>query len=112
MNCRSKNVIYLPDCTHYQNQYVGKSEWLFYFRLNNSRRRIKSMNQNNLVLDEQYFWTNCHNFNRDTKFAIIERIGKHIDMKSIIGEKKDKWIKSPKVQLGFYMKLNPPNWKQ
>ena len=44
-NCRRKNVIYFLGCTRCQKQYVGKSEWSFYFRSYNYRLRIKSMDQ-------------------------------------------------------------------
>ena len=72
-------------------QYVGKSERPFYFRLNNySRHRIKSIDQNNLILVEQDFYTNSHDFNTDAKFAIIKRIEKDTNMKSITLKKKEK----------------------
>ena len=44
-------------------KYVEKTEWLFYFRLNNYRHRYKSLNQNILILVEQPIGTNGHDFN-------------------------------------------------
>ena len=72
-NCRGKNLIYLLDWTCCQKQYIGKSEWPFYIRLNNYRHRIKSMVYNKLILEEQHFHLNAHNFNIDAKSTIIER---------------------------------------
>ena len=49
-----KNIIFLVECTLCQKQNTGESEWPFYFRLNNSRDRIKSRDQNNLILVKQH----------------------------------------------------------
>ena len=75
-NCRSKNLIYLLEYTSCEKQNVEKSDRPFYFSLNKYQHRIKSMDQNNLILVKQNFWMKCHNFNRDAKFTIIERIKK------------------------------------
>ena len=57
-SCWSKNLICVLESTHCQKQYVGKSGWLFYLRLNNYRHKIKSMNQNNLMLVKEHILTN------------------------------------------------------
>ena len=70
-NCKSINTLFIY---LYQQRYVGKSEWLFYFRLNNYRHRIKSMDQYNLILDEQLF--RSHKFNKVPKFTIKNKLKK------------------------------------
>ena len=45
------------------------------------------MDENKLLLVEKRFYTNGHNFNRDATFTTIERIGKNINLKSIIVKK-------------------------
>ena len=73
-NFRIQKVIYLLGCTFFQKQYIGKSKWPFYLRLDNCRHRIKSMEKNNLILVEHCFCTNGYDFNRHAKFTIIERM--------------------------------------
>ena len=46
------------------------------------------MDQNNQIFVEQNFCTNGHDFNKDAKFNIIERIEKDKNMKSIIKKNK------------------------
>ena len=52
--------------------YIGKSEWPYYFRLNNYSYRITSLNYNKLILVEQHFHSN--DCNCDVKFIIRKRI--------------------------------------
>ena len=42
------------------------------------------MDKNNLILVEQHFHSNSHDFNRDTKFTITERTEKDTNIKSMI----------------------------
>ena len=49
------------------------------------------MDQNTLILVELHFHTNSHNFNRDGKFTIIERIEIDTNMK-LITEKERKQL--------------------
>ena len=68
LNYMSKNIIYLLDCTGSQKQYVRKSEWPFYFRLNEETYdQIYGSQQ----LAEEHFRSNV-------KIAITERIEKDI----------------------------------
>ena len=48
------------------------------------------MDQNSLILVEQNFHINSHNFNRDVKSTIIKIFEKDTNMKSMIEKKKDK----------------------
>ena len=56
-----------------KKRFTGKSKWPFYFKLNNYRHRIKSIDCSKLV--EQHFHSNDHDLNRDAGFTIIERTG-------------------------------------
>ena len=82
----------------------------FYFTIGN----IKSIDQNNLILVKHYFRANGHDFNRDTKFIIIERIEKDTNMKSMIENKVSWMVKNLKtyVPFGFNAQLNQPTWKK
>ena len=75
-NCKSKNVIYLLECTLYSKQYVGKSEWPFNLRLNNYKHRIKSTDSDKLLPVEQHFRSAHHDFSVHAKFTVIEQIEK------------------------------------
>ena len=74
----------------------------------------QTMDQNNLIEVEQHFHTNFHDFNRDTKFSIIERSEKDINTESIMGggvkqkRKRQQMNKKSEtyVPFGFNMKLN------
>ena len=46
------------------------------------------MDQNNLILIEQHFCKNGHDFNRDAIFTITERIEKDINIKAMIEKRK------------------------
>ena len=60
---------------------LRREKCLIYFRINNNRHRIKSIDQNNLLFVEQHSRINDDDFNKDAKFTIIERIEKDINMK-------------------------------
>ena len=111
-NYKSKNVIYLLECTYCSKQYVGKSEWPFNFRLNNYRHRIKSTDHHKLLPVEQHFHLANHNFSRDAKFTIIERIEKNVsdEITSILESHEDSWILRLKTLYpnGLNSKLNHP----
>ena len=111
-NCKSKNVIYLLECTYCSKQYVGKSEWPFNIRLNNYRHRIKSTDHHKLLPVEQHFHLANHNFSRDAKFTIIERIEKNVsdEITSILESHEDSWILRLKTLYpnGLNSKLNHP----
>ena len=78
--------------------------------LNNYRQRIKSTDLNNLIWIKQNFCRKDHNFNRDTKFIIIERIEKNINNL----KKEEEWEKvwNFHVAFGFNIKQKLDNHKQ
>ena len=69
-NCKSKHLIYLLECTKCKIQYVGKCETPFNQRINNHRKDSKLATS---IPASRHFKTN-HDFNKDAKFTIIERI--------------------------------------
>ena len=111
-NCKSRNVIYLLECTRCCKQYVGKSEWPFNFRLNNYRHRIKSTDYDKLLPVEQHFRLANHDFAKDAKFTIIEKIEKNISdgITSILESHEDSWILRLRTLTpnGLNGKLNHP----
>ena len=111
-NCKSRNVIYLLECTLCSKQYVGKSEWPFNFRLNNYRHRIKSTDYDKLLPVEQHFRLSNHDFARDAKFTIIEKIEKNVsdELTSILESHEDNWILRLRTLTpnGLNGKLNHP----
>ncbi len=111
-NCRSRNVIYLLECTRCSKQYVGKSEWPFNFRLNNYRHRIKSTDYDKLLHVEQHFRLANHDFSKDAKFTIIEKIEKNVsgEITSILESHEDNWMLRLKTLSpnGLNSKLNHP----
>ena len=94
-NCKSNHVVYLLECTLCGIQYIGKTEWSFNIRLNNYRYRIKSTNTSNLLPCEKHFKLASHDFEKDAKFTIIEKIEKIDDKtmaKSTLLRREDFWI--------------------
>ena len=76
LNCKSKYVIYLLECTKCKIQYAGKAETEFNIRLNNHRKDVwkpDALPASRLFSDER------HNFNTHGKFILIEQIC-HIDI--------------------------------
>ena len=71
VNCKSKNIIYLMECTKCKVQYIGKSETNFNIRLNNHR---KDTNNINGIPASRHFSKPYHEFNIHAKFIIIEQI--------------------------------------
>ena len=65
--------MYLLHCPVCQLQYVGKSETSFNIRLNNHRKDSKNKNP---ILACKHFQNSNHNFQSDSKFALIEQIMK------------------------------------
>ena len=65
------------------------------------------MDQNNLMFVKQYFSSNGHIFNKDTKIAIKEKIEKYINMKSVTKKrKKTNGLKSWKHMCHLDLKWN------
>ena len=50
------------------------------------------MDYNKLILVEQHFYLNVHDFNWDTKFNILERIEKKLNKKEKEKERRNKRI--------------------
>ena len=71
LNCKSRFVIYLMECSLCKIQYVGKAETPLNIRLNNHR---KDANGNNpkAILASIHFKQVDHNFNKHVKFTLIE----------------------------------------
>ena len=72
-NCHSDHVIYLMECKKCKIQYIGKSEPPFNRRLNTHRHDAYNPTEDTIQADTHYSNTG-HDFNRDAKFTIIERI--------------------------------------
>ena len=109
MNCKSKFIIYLLECTRCGTQYIGKSEWAMNIRLNNHRNDVFRAEAIQVC---QHFQKASHNFNRDARITIIEELkNQHkslIQMRNTLEEREDFWIKRLKTLYpdGFNMELN------
>ena len=75
LNCKSKYVIYLLECTKCKIQYVGKAETEFNIRLHNHRKDVWKPDA---IPASRHFSNKSHNFNTRAKFILIEQI-RHID---------------------------------
>ena len=75
-------------------QYVGKSETQFNIRLNNYRSRIKNCPSDKLMLVEKHFRQSNHDFKRDTRFTLIEKLEntEREDIRDILLKREDAWI--------------------
>ena len=74
VSCKDKNVIYLLECRKCDYEgYVGKSELPMNLRMNCHRSDARRTNK--LAVDT-HFLQQGHNFERDAKFTIIEKITK------------------------------------
>ena len=76
LNCTSKYVIYLLECTKCKIQYVGKAETEFNIRLNNHR---KDLWKPDAVLASRHFSGKDHSLNTHAIFILIEQI-RHNDI--------------------------------
>ena len=86
LNCKSKYVIYLLECTKSKIQYVGKAETEFNIGLNNHRKDVWKPD---VIPASCHFSGKSHNFNIHAKFILTEQI-RHID---IVKEKNKKRLK-------------------
>ena len=75
LNCKSKYVIYLLECTKCKIQY-GKAETEFNIRINNCQ---KDMWKPDAIPASRYFSGKNCNFNTHAKFILIEQIH-HVDI--------------------------------
>ena len=71
ISCKSTFLIYLLECTICNNQYVGKRETTFNIRLNNHRKDVKDPNA---LPADKHFTLPGHDFNKNAKFSLIEKI--------------------------------------
>ena len=76
LNCKSKSVIYLLECTKCEIQYVGKAETEVNIRLNNHR---KDAQKPDVIPASRHFSVKDHNFDTYAKFILIEQI-RHINI--------------------------------
>ena len=93
LNCKSKYVIYLLECTQCKIQYVGKAETEFNIRLNNHRKDIWKPDA---IPASCHFSAKSHNFNTHAKFILIEQI-RHINTdkeknKERLKQRENLWI--------------------
>ena len=99
VNCKSKYVIYLLQCTLCKCQYIGKSETPFNIRLNNHRKDVSSVTG---IPACKHFNETGHNFNSHAKFTIIEQLEKtkNLDKETLTKRLKLRenfWIKKLKT---------------
>ena len=71
LNCKSKFIIYLMECTLCKVQYVGKAETAFNIRLNKHR---KDVNYPKSITADLQFRKPGHSFNLHAKFTLIEQL--------------------------------------
>ena len=111
-NCISRNIIYLLECTRCSKRHVSKSEWPFNSRLNNYRHRIKSTDYDKLLPVQQHFRLANHDFSRDAKFTIMEKIKENVsdEITVVLESREDNWILRLKTRSpnGLNSKLNHP----
>ena len=93
LNCKSKYVIYLKECTKCKIQYVGKAESEFNIRLSNHRKDVWKPDA---IPASRHFSGKNHNFNTHAKFILIEQI-RHIDIdkeknKERLKQRENFWI--------------------
>ena len=111
VNCKDRNIIYLLECIKCNDRpYVGKSEPQMNFRINGHRSDV---DKNKLAVDT-HFAQPGHNFERDARFTIIEKIKKanlsQEELTNLLLRREDFWMK--KLQTiepnGFNQGLNFP----
>ena len=76
LNCKSKYVIYLLECTKCKIQYVGKAGTEFNIGLNNHEKDVWKPDAIPAI---RHFSGKSHNFNTHAKLILIEQI-RHIDI--------------------------------
>ena len=103
LNCKSKYVIYLLECSIYKIQYVGKSETPFHIKLNNHRKEIKDPSA---ISACKHFNSPNHDFNTHGKFTVIEQLRNITSfsseiLKERITQRENFWIKKLKAQAPY-----------
>ena len=92
-NCLSKNLIYLMECSICNKQYVGKTQTTLEKRINGHRSDVKCKNEP--IAADKHFRLPGHEFDRETKFTIIEQaINKRdkSEMATFLMSIEDTWI--------------------
>ena len=93
LNCKSKYVIYLRECT-----YIGKAETEFNIRLNSHR---KDKWKPDATSASHHFSGKNHNFNTQAKFILTEQIHHvNIDTEKIkerLKQRENFWILTPET---------------
>ena len=102
LNCKSEYVIYLLECILCKIQYVGKAETALNLRINNHRKDTKKPNY---ILACKYFQKQGHDFNKHTKFIIIDKLINLHDSKETLREmlavRENFWIQKLKMLVPF-----------
>ena len=113
VNCKDRNVIYLLECLKCDGKaYVGKTETPMNLRINGHRSDSKKSDK--LAVDT-HFAQPGHNFDKDAKFTIIEKVQKPSLPKDEVADllllREDFWMKQLQTiqPQGFNHGLNFPD---
>ena len=91
-------------------QYTGKSETAFNLSLNKHR---KDVNKQKSLQADQNFWLSGHNFNKHSKFTLIEQLNdndKQGTIKTSAKKKTSRFLDYKTLQpYGFNAEMNFPN---
>ena len=102
LNCKSEYVIYLLECILCKIQYIGKAETALNLRIKNHR---KDTGKPNYILACKYFQKQGHDFNKHTKFIIIDKLINLHDSKETPREmlvvRENFWIQKLKMLVPF-----------
>ena len=98
MNCKMTWLLYLCTCKKCFIQYVGKTEWPFNQRLNKHRFDVAVPDAPQV---DQHFNQTGHDFDRDAKFTLIEKLnnldGDKETKRKRIKTRENFWIKELKT---------------
>ena len=102
LNCKSEYVIYLLECILCKIQYVGKAETALNLRINNHRKDTKKPNY---ILACKYFQKQGHDFNKHTKFIIIDKLinlhNSKETLREMLAVRENFWIQKLKMLVPF-----------
>ena len=93
LNCKSKYVIYLLECTKCKIKYVGKAETESNIRLNNHQKDVWKPDAIPAI---RHFSGKDHNFNTHARFILTEQI-RYVDInteksKERLKQRESFWI--------------------
>ena len=109
MHCKDTWLVYLLTCMKCLIQYTGKTEWPFNQRLNKHRFDV---NQEVGPAVDKHFALPGHNFERDARFILIEKLknlnGDKDTLRKRIKTRENFWIKELETlhPRGLNMELN------